>query len=468
MRSLIIWFTFLLLLCFLIIAMPHKFYLVGIVLFGLSFLLVLNHWLKLNVASILVLSILYSAPLEIMYWKIGFALRPIILVTLLGFYFVVLKYLLEGLRAHIKTKRLFILCYLLICTFLLSYFGALEPIRSIRVTILYITLFMLLFLIIQLIKEKKEFKVYLKHYMIIGVLLSLYGILQFLGWTFGFDFYGLLLSKFRSNMYNIFMLSTLGTQVFRINSFFTDCNNFAAFLNTVFPLFLAGNLYYFSIRKSKQFWIYFLGAFIVGITLILTFSRSGWMGLLAGVSVVMWDKRKQIFKAKNLRAIVLTILLLLLLIIPFYNYLSYSIEYRLVEKVSSKIHFFVMKAAWDMFLSNPITGVGIGNFGAYYGRYINPGFDYYNPHSTYLAILSETGILGFIVHMAIYLFVLKQILCFKRKTKGYESEVLGTGLLAGFVALMVANIFYQNYTFQFFFVFLGLGFVSGLVAEQKD
>jgi hypothetical protein len=42
------------------------------------------------------------------------------------------------------------------------------------------------------------------------------------------------------------------------------------------------------------------------------------------------------------------------------------------------------------------------------------------------------------------------------------------GLLAGFVGLMVANIFYQNYTFQFFFLFLGLGFSAGLVANGTD
>ena len=37
---------------------------------------------------------------------------------------------------------------------------------------------------------------------------------------------------------------------------------------------------------------------------------------------------------------------------------------------------------------------------------------------------------------------------------------------SGFIGLMVANIFYQNYTFQFFYLFLGLGFAAGLVADK--
>ena len=117
---------------------------------------------------------------------------------------------------------------------------------------------------------------------------------------------------------------------------------------------------------------------------------------------------------------------------------------------------------------NPLTGVGIGNFGEAYGKFFRPGLEYYNAHSAFLTILSETGLIGFIVYISFYIFVLRQIWKFFKKNSGYNKEVVGLGFLASFLGLMTANIFYQNFTFQFFYVFLGLGFASGLIASDLN
>lgn len=416
----------------------------------------------------LMLLFIYTAPLERIRWNIGFALRPIIIFSLLGFYLLTIKYLLKEFKVDIKTKRLFVLCFLLISVFLLSALSSLDPIKSIRVIILYMTLFVLLFLTITLVENKTRFNLYLKHYMIIGLILSLYGVLQLLGLLFGFDPDLWFLSRFTRTYVPVDSPSLLYFVGFRIRSFFADCNNFAGYLNTVFPLFFAGTLYFSKIKNHRKLFIYGTGALIVGSVLFLTFSRSGWMGLIAGLIVLFVDKRKDIFKSGVIKYLLLCLLVIAMLILPFKSYLFPYTELRLTEKASSGMHFFVMESAISMFLSNPLTGVGIGNFGATYGRYFKPGFEYYNPHSTYLALLSETGLFGFFLQMVIYYYVLKQIMLFKRKVKGYESEVLGSGLLAGFVGLLMANIFYQNYTFQFFFVFMGLAFASGLVTDKIE
>jgi O-antigen ligase len=112
--------------------------------------------------------------------------------------------------------------------------------------------------------------------------------------------------------------------------------------------------------------------------------------------------------------------------------------------------------------------VGIGNWGEYYARYYKAGHENWNAHSAYLHILSEVGIIGFTIYAILAYLVLKQILYFKANTNGYNSEVLGSGLLAGFIALLGANIFYQNFTFQFFIVFLALAFASGNIIQRLE
>jgi O-antigen ligase len=454
------------LLCIFAIIFFKSFFLSILILMSLAFVFSLCSKSAIKFGPFWMLLIIYTAPLERIRWDIGFALRPIIIISLIGFYLLTIKFLLREFKVDIKAKRLFILCFLLISVFLLSSITSLDLIKSIRVTILYLTLFILLFLTIELVENKTQFILYLKHYMIIGLILSLYGVLQLLGLFLGFNPDVLFLSRFTWTNSQIGSYSLFNFIGFRINSLFTDCNNFAGYLNTVFPLFFAGTLYFSKIKDNRKLFVYGIGALIVGSVLVLTFSRSGWMGLLAGLVVLLIDKRKELLKSGVVGYLLLFLMILALLIVPFKSYLFPSIEYRLTEKASSNVHFFVMKSAFSMFLSNPLTGVGIGNFGEAYGKYFKPGFEYYNPHSAYLAILSETGLLGFLLYMAIYYYILKQILFFKRKTEGFESQVIGSGLLAGFVGLLIANIFYQNYTFQFFFVFLGLAFAAGLIADK--
>lgn len=424
--------------------------------------------IKMSFATLFMFLIIYTAPLERWNWKIWFTLRPVIIVSLPCFYLILIKYSLVNFRISQRARRLLILFYVFTIIFLLSSLNAMDFIKSIRVTILNITLFILFFIVVHLTNDIKSLRKYVKHWMIIGLLLCVFGISQLIGWLHGLDLDALLFSRFRLMPYGHPQFNIAKMVGFRIYSIFGDSNNFAAFLNTVFPLLLASSIYFLSIRKFKRSLFFGIGSLIVGSTLILTLSRSGWIGLLFGSTVILLDKRRQIFKPTNIKYIMLFVIIFLILINPFLKYLSHSFQGRLAEDESLKIHRFVAQSAISMFLKNPVLGVGIGNWGEYYGRYYKPGHENWNAHSAYLQILSEVGIMGFILYMILFYFVLKQILYFKKNTIGYDSDVLGSGLLAGFIGLLGANIFYQNYTFQFFTVFLGLAFVSGNVVEWKE
>ncbi|UCB51986.1 MAG: O-antigen ligase family protein [Candidatus Zixiibacteriota bacterium] len=423
---------------------------------------------KLSFATFFMLLIIYAVPLERWNWKVWFTLRPIIVVSLFCFYLMLIRHSLVGFRVNRRTKQILLLFCMMTGAFLFSSVNALSFLKSFRVTVLNMTLFMLFFIVVQLTTDVTRLRKYIGHWMIAGSLLCLFGLAQLIGNLYGLDLDALLFPSFELMPMGHTEFNLAGMVGFRIRSMFTDTNNFAGFLNTVFPFFLAAAIYFLSIRMRRRFLLFAVGSLIVGSTLILTLSRSGWVGLLFGLTVVLVDKRRHIFRYGNVKYILLPLLLLLLAVAPLSEFVSRSVEGRLVEDRSLEIHRFVAQSAISMFYRNPIFGVGIGNWGEYYGRYYKPGHEHWNAHSAYLQILSEVGIVGFVLYLVLFYLVLKQILYFKKNTRGYDSEVLGSGLLAGFIALLGANIFYQNYTFQFFIVFLGLSFVSGNVVERQE
>jgi hypothetical protein len=70
--------------------------------------------------------------------------------------------------------------------------------------------------------------------------------------------------------------------------------------------------------------------------------------------------------------------------------------------------FFLNKAAWDFFLQNPLSGVGVGGFQVVLSDpslfYANPLHILDNPGSLYLGLLVELGILGFFVVSIVCLY----------------------------------------------------------------
>ncbi len=422
---------------------------------------------RFSLIPFLALLIIYTAPLEKYMWKIGFALRPVMLISFASFYIWGIVSLKDGFQIEKKTQKLLILWFVLILAFLLSAIFSLNPLKSLRVTILHLTLFLILFLIVQFVKSQKDLVKFTQHWMIIGFILCLYGLVEYLGSFVGFDIDRILFGPAYSQTTPVQLVAhRIWGQ--RIYSFFGDPNNFAGFLNTIFPFFFCSTIYFAKIKQNKKFFLFLLFTLAVFFVFIMTLSRSGWLGLFCGILAVGWFKRNQIFKTSNLKYLILGLIVFVLLFSQIYHYLYLIVTARLEELESRGIHLYLAKSAISMFLSHPLTGVGIGNFGEAYGKYFRPGYEYYNAHSAFLTILSETGLIGFIIYISFYIFVFRQILLFFRNSSGYNKEVIGLGFLSGFLGLMAANIFYQNFSFQFFFVFLGLGFASGLVAAKPN
>lgn len=227
--------------------------------------------------------------------------------------------------------------------------------------------------------------------------------------------------------------------------------------------------------KTRNFWIWTVVSFVFFITLIFTKSRSGFLGL--GVAaVIFWTGSLLIFLKgqKNLKKLgvgfFLINFILLLGILMFGTPWTPSLR-ELVNKSkaasevskdnpvttaletggteSGKIRQIVWKGALDVWRHYPIVGSGVETFAYSYYQF-RPiehnlvsewDFLYNKAHNEFLNFMATTGTIG----IATYLFLIGAIiwLSFKvlLKSSDKKSRLLNTGLLAGFVSILITNFF---------------------------
>ena len=81
------------------------------------------------------------------------------------------------------------------------------------------------------------------------------------------------------------------------------------------------------------------------------------------------------------------------------------------DEITNDVRFGFWHAAIDMWADYPIQGIGIGQFSTYlpiYGRdYVPPQYLDFTPHSTYFAMLSETGLVGFALFIALHVIAFR-------------------------------------------------------------
>ncbi len=223
----------------------------------------------------------------------------------------------------------------------------------------------------------------------------------------------------------------------RTSSFFGDEHILGSYLSRLWPIFFGLSIFF--VKKNKFFYLFIL-TFILSETLIfLSGDRSAFFYInLSAIFVILFSHK--LFK---LRLFTVLTSLLLLTIITLFNptakervvdntlaQMNLDSESEGEEKyIFSKIHHGIYISSYKMFLDNKILGVGVKNF-----REICKDPAYYvngevscnsHPHNTYIQILAETGIVGFIFLLLVLLyfckFLIKHIIL-KFKGKYYFND----------------------------------------------
>lgn len=239
-------------------------------------------------------------------------------------------------------------------------------------------------------------------------------------------------------------------QVLTLFGIETDPNNMAA-------LYMVGvsiALYNIVYKKKKivlNGLIFGINTFGVG----LTGSRGGLITFLAVMFcfVILTDKSKN-----KIRSLVLKILFSFGLLVIVYLILQLLLPASSFERILGFDNYeggsnrdFIWKNVWSLFSASPLFGAGWGSYYGYNGYFTAV-------HNTYLAMLSDVGIIGFSLFFAPVIWVVKESL---RKKIPLSIIILVTGL--------VPSIFLDAINKRFFWNAIILAFViiNGQTREKE-
>ena len=198
---------------------------------------------------------------------------------------------------------------------------------------------------------------------------------------------------------------------------FTDNANAAARLFTVAMVFLT-YLRSLDIRPSLKM-IASFGIVITYIGVFFTVSRTGMVLLVAAQAMLF------LFQSSGKQRTVLILISVLgIFVVWFFASNAFVVAQTILPSVTEGtdtmgMRYSLWEAGWRMFKDRPLTGVGIGN---YIGllHFYGTGLPFLTgkiswAHNTYIQILSETGLIGFLFFMGMYVFTFSNLILSKNK-----------------------------------------------------
>lgn len=212
--------------------------------------------------------------------------------------------------------------------------------------------------------------------------------------------------------------------------------------------------------------------------MFLTGSRTGFITLLSSLIIVGlflhgFLRRRKVIIALG---VILIVAIVIINIAPatFERVLNIPFLLKPMTEVSdnSLTRLYLNQAAWDMFIDEPITGIGFGGFGYMLGKYSPRFFGHETiAHNIYFSVLAETGALGFLPFALLignfYSGLLKKRKEIKVRQENGVDVVYPLALLVG---LCVSGMFLWAIIPRLMFIIFSLGSVmlNLLEKEKKD
>lgn len=236
-------------------------------------------------------------------------------------------------------------------------------------------------------------------------------------------------------------------------------NDLAHYLIMQIPM--VGVLLLAKIRPSAR--IFALICLVLGyVSLILTFSRIGWIAAIIGMACLAFlvngkaHKKNDILKKYSLLVVILVIVIVVTLPIISQRLFSedYGAAYSRIPMLANSL-----KAV----LANPIFGVGINNYVSVSWEYDITGI--YRlmgiPHPVHNVILLhfvELGILGGVIFCWLWAECFRQVYRKYKRTSGLRSMIA-----AGFLAAMISDFFFLQVQWGYIEGYLPFWLILGII-----
>jgi hypothetical protein len=217
-----------------------------------------------------------------------------------------------------------------------------------------------------------------------------------------------------------------------IGGWMGDENDFCMVMNMVVPF---GYFLMFSASgvAQKMKYLGFLGTFILAA--MASLSRGGFFGL-ASVGVYCWYRSP---KKLNALIVVVVAVLFMLVLAPekYWDEINSSTSDQTMSVGTGAARFYTWGIGMDMFYSNPIIGIGQGNFPWTFmsyeaGQTFNErSFAGRAAHSAWVTLISELGLAGIVIIGGMLLQCYKDLKFVRRKFSAPGSQKHGQIVQAG-------------------------------------
>lgn len=295
--------------------------------------------------------------------------------------------------------------------------------------------------------------------LVSGFILSLIGIIQFtLQFIIGIDpimkFWSEIIAPiFYGNTFGAEVVSNPswlvnigGATVLRAVSLFPDPHMFSFYLGLLIPIALAivicptdkggwgvKNI----IQNNKILYFIFITMLLAE---LLTFSRGGYLGLIAGIGAVIILSWRYISFNKKMALGFFAGIFVLFMMFGNQSIVNRFLSSFNINEGSNTERMKNWSQGWEVFSDNALTGVGIGN----YSVYLYPTADYRTPiyaHNLYLDIGAEMGVFALIAWLTLIGVTICQLFKLSRSANDNFTRSISLGLIGSFVWFSAHSFF---------------------------
>lgn len=313
----------------------------------------------------------------------------------------------------------------------------------------------IVFLVVNLINFLKQnplqIEKYLKFYIFLAFLLTLFGYFQY--------YLYITTNTIIGAFWNI------PGNIARVGATFWDINHYGAFLAVILPL---SGIFALFEKSFKYKIIFFIFSTSIFITLFLTNSRTAWIIDIVGVLIFLTIFLLKKFGKKSVLYFFISLMILSIPLVVEYNNrdskfraeIRQFFHYRMD---SFSAHLMLLIGSYQVFSEFPVLGGGYGGFFEHFTTTkIAPTLFGRDPaalttrvpaHTIWGELLAETGIIGFSLWVLIFLLVSVVLIKATFSTKDFKTFMLSNAMFSVFIGWMTAGIFY-SYNAEFFWILL--------------
>ncbi len=353
-------------------------------------------------------------------------------------------------RFEFKTEGVGFMVILMLMIYFLAAVCSFVPFKGVQIWAVYFAFMVFYFVVINTIKTKKQLMNLLTVFALSGFAVCVYGILQYVfGW----------------NVNQAWIDEEMFEDIkMRIYSTLENPNVLGEYILLVLPVTIA------LMWKKKGVFakiVYGGMAAVMGLALILTFSRGCWIGIMASAAVFVT------FAAGKLWGLLLLVLPIIPMVLPE-SIINRFTSIGNMKDSSTSYRVYIWMGTLHMLKDFWLTGIGPGDeaFAQVYPFYSYSSIVAPHSHNLFLQIMVIGGILAIITFAILMLVFFKKIAVgYQVQGKGGDVSVALVGIGSAVIGFLVQglfdNCFYNYRVFMIFWAVVALGVAASNVAKAE-